>query len=244
VVEDWSEAEKRFPPKDRPCRGRGGSAAQRERECTRKTRDWPQVSAVIAGSLGQRCSAAIRRLEQSAPSHCRNILAAFSPRTRLARDVHGREPTWDRAFRIWRTHRGNSPDAAAQSKTAQAIDQHDPFDESRTRRSTRAISSSSISSASSWKFVCGGARESACAGKQFWWTPGRAGGSTPSNPATSSGKPVLKRSPGRSAARPRADRGPRALPPAQRKRALPEKKRIVHLICLNLRVLNRPSQLA
>ena len=31
----------------------------------------------------------------------------------------------------------------------------------------------------------------------------------------------------------------------RRKRALPEKKRIVHLICLNLlAVLNRPSQLA
>ena len=58
------------------------------------------------------------------------------------------------------------------------------------------------------------------------------------------GKPVLKRSPG----------AKRRLAPGltaarvlchqlRRKRALPEKKRIAHLICLNLlAVLNRPSQ--
>src|SRR6267143_2708414 len=127
-------------------------------------------------------------------------------------------PTWDRAFRIWKNSSRNSarccPRRARQRRrstnTIRSM-------RSRTRRSTRAISSSSISSASSWKFVCGWARESACAGKQFGGRAGRAGGVHSHRirrPLCREARPETQPG-GEAQARPRADRGPRALPPAQ-----------------------------
>jgi len=60
------------------------------------------------------------------------------------------------------------------------------------------------------------------------------------------GNPVLKRSPGaKRRLAPELTAARVLCHQLRRKRALPEKKRIVHLICLNLlAVLNRPSQLA
>src|SRR6267378_493160 len=113
-------------------------------------------------------------------------------------------PTWDRAFRIWKNSSRNSARCCPRRARLR-------------RRSTRAISSSSISSASSWKFVCGGARESACAGKQFGGRAGRAGGFHSHRirrPLCREARPETQPG-GEAQARPRADRGPRALPPAQ-----------------------------
>jgi len=61
-----------------------------------------------------------------------------------------------------------------------------------------------------------------------------------------SGEPALKRSPGaRRRLAPELTAARVLCHQLRRKRALPEKKRIVHLICLNLlAVLNRPSQQA
>jgi len=60
------------------------------------------------------------------------------------------------------------------------------------------------------------------------------------------GKPVLKRSPAaKRRLAPELTAARVLCNQLRRKRALPEKKRIVHLICLNLlAVLNRPSQQA
>ena len=60
------------------------------------------------------------------------------------------------------------------------------------------------------------------------------------------GKPVVKRSPvPRHRLAPELTAARVLCHQLRRKRALPEKKRIVHLICLNLlAVLNRPSQQA
>ena len=60
------------------------------------------------------------------------------------------------------------------------------------------------------------------------------------------GKPVVKRSPvARQRLSPELTAARVLCNQLRRKRALPEKKRIVHLICLNLlAVLNRPSQQA
>jgi len=60
------------------------------------------------------------------------------------------------------------------------------------------------------------------------------------------GKPVLKRSPGaKRRLAPELTAARVLCHQLRRKRALTEKKRIVHLICLNLlAVLNRPSQQA
>ena len=60
------------------------------------------------------------------------------------------------------------------------------------------------------------------------------------------GKPVVKRSPvARHRLAPELTAARVLCHQLRRKRALPEKKRIVHLICLNLlAVLNRPSQQA
>ena len=59
------------------------------------------------------------------------------------------------------------------------------------------------------------------------------------------GKPVLKRNPGaKRRLAPELTAARVLCHQLRRKRALPEKKRIVHLICLNLlAVLNRPPQL-
>jgi hypothetical protein len=60
------------------------------------------------------------------------------------------------------------------------------------------------------------------------------------------GKPVLKRSPAaKRRLAPELTAARVLCNQLRRKRALPEKKRIVHLICLNLlAILNRPSQQA
>src|SRR5882672_869693 len=73
VVENWSEAENAF----RRRTGRAGVEAVVQRSGSDNVREragighkYPRRS---QGPPGQRSSAAIRRLEQSAPSHCRNI---------------------------------------------------------------------------------------------------------------------------------------------------------------------------
>jgi hypothetical protein len=58
-------------------------------------------------------------------------------------------------------------------------------------------------------------------------------------------KPIPKRSPIRRSRAPELTAARVLCNQLRRKRALPEKKRIVHLICLNLlAILNRPSQQA
>ena len=60
-----------------------------------------------------------------------------------------------------------------------------------------------------------------------------------------SGKPIPRRSPAKRGLAPELTAARVLCNQLRRKRALPEKKRIVHLICLNLlAVLNRPSQQA
>src|SRR5437899_2211081 len=99
---------------------------------------------------------------------------------------------------------------------------------SRTWRSTRAISSSPISSASSWRFVCGGACEFARAGKRRFARARRAA----DKPHGRRGirRPVCRETPlphlpaqacGEAQARARADRGARALPSAQAQAGAP-----------------------
>ena len=78
-------------------------------------------------------------------------------------------------------------------------------------------------------------------------TRARQAGSTPIESGDLfAGKPVLTRSPGaKRRLAPELTAARVLCHQLRRKRALPEKKRIVHLICLNLlAVLNRPSQVA
>lgn len=73
-----------------------------------------------------------------------------------------------------------------------------------------------------------------------------AGSMAPESGDLFEGKPVPRRSPGtRRSLAPELTAARVLCNQLRRKRALPEKKRIVHLICLNLlAILNRPSQQA
>src|SRR6266849_5918355 len=123
------EAENRFPLENRPCRGRRRCCSAAEASMYAK--EPGLATSICIERLEQPAiAAAMSRLGWSTPSHNRNIVAACFSRTRIACDVHGREADMGQNVsdleELISEFREMLP---AQSKTAQAIDRLDPFDE-------------------------------------------------------------------------------------------------------------------